>query len=78
MNGNIYIYIYIYIYISLVAAPCLHPSCILSLFLQDKTRPAEFQKAEGLTIVPKESDTSVLPLDKFRQFFNPEHLFGSN
>ncbi|KAF8072816.1 HHL1 [Scenedesmus sp. PABB004] len=42
--------------------------------IRDKTRPGEFQKAEGLTIIPKESEIVALPLDKLRAFFSPDSL----
>lgn len=47
---------------------------LLLLLCQDKSRPGEFQKAENLTIIPKESEVVQLPLDKFKQFFSPENL----
>eukprot|EP00882_Tetradesmus_deserticola_P006730 GHRQ01007083.1.p1 GENE.GHRQ01007083.1~~GHRQ01007083.1.p1 ORF type:complete len:180 (+),score=72.56 GHRQ01007083.1:357-896(+) len=42
--------------------------------IRDQSRPADFAKAEGLTLVPKESEVAQLPLDKFKQFFSPESL----
>ncbi|KAF6251809.1 hypothetical protein COO60DRAFT_1557045 [Scenedesmus sp. NREL 46B-D3] len=42
--------------------------------IRDQTRPADFQKADGLTIIPKEAEVMQLPLDKFKQFFSPESL----
>eukprot|EP00878_Enallax_costatus_P001817 GHUV01001975.1.p1 GENE.GHUV01001975.1~~GHUV01001975.1.p1 ORF type:complete len:229 (+),score=77.60 GHUV01001975.1:95-781(+) len=42
--------------------------------IRDKSKPGEYQKADGLTLVPKESELVQMPLDKFKAFFSPENL----
>lgn len=48
---------------------------------QDKSKPGEFQKTEGLTIIPNEAVVSENPITAFQKFFSPESLgamFGSS
>jgi len=42
--------------------------------IRDKSKPGEFQKAEGLTIIPPEAEVNEQPLQKFQKFFSPESL----
>eukprot|EP00879_Flechtneria_rotunda_P020886 GHRR01021991.1.p2 GENE.GHRR01021991.1~~GHRR01021991.1.p2 ORF type:complete len:122 (+),score=34.94 GHRR01021991.1:742-1107(+) len=42
--------------------------------VRDKSKPGEFQKAEGLTIIPREAETAQMPLDRLKQFFSPANL----
>ncbi|WIA08887.1 hypothetical protein OEZ85_008307 [Tetradesmus obliquus] len=44
--------------------------------IRDQSRPGDFQKTEGLTIIPKESEVMQLPIDKFKAFFSPDNLLG--
>jgi hypothetical protein len=41
---------------------------------QDKRRPGDFAKAEGLTIIPPEAEVANNPLTAFQKFFSPESL----
>lgn len=55
--------------------PCLpFRACAAVLSLQDKSKPGEFQKAEGLTIVPSEAEVMENPITAFQKFFSPESL----
>ncbi len=45
-----------------------------AMLAQDKSRPRDFQKAEGLTVVPREAEIRQLPLDKARAFFSADSL----
>jgi hypothetical protein len=48
---------------------------------QDKSKPGEFQKTEGLTIIPNEAVVSENPITAFQKFFSPDSLgamFGSS
>jgi hypothetical protein len=49
---------------------------LLHSLLQDQSRPADFQKAEGLIVIPKEAEVAQLPIDKFKSFFGG--LLGSS
>jgi hypothetical protein len=42
--------------------------------IRDKSKPNDFQKAEGLTFIPREGDLVQMPLDKLKAFFSPENL----
>jgi hypothetical protein len=42
--------------------------------VQDKTRPGDYAKAEGLTIIPPEAEINDQPLNKFQKFFSSESL----
>lgn len=59
----------------------LHAAAALLLCAQDKSKPNEYQKPEGLTQIPRESELGQMPLDKFKAFFSPESLgtlFGAS
>jgi hypothetical protein len=51
------------------AAPRRHPQRP-----QDKTRPKDWNKAEGVTILPSEAEVLQQPLDRFKAFFSPDSL----
>jgi hypothetical protein len=41
---------------------------------QDRTKPGDFQKAEGLTILPSEAQLSQLPIQQLQKFFSPDTI----
>lgn len=42
--------------------------------IRDKSKPNEYIKAEGLTIIPKESELTEMPLDRLKRFLSPDSL----
>jgi hypothetical protein len=67
----------------IMEAVCSQPinSFEFAFKIRDKSKPGEFQKTEGLTIIPNEAVVSENPITAFQKFFSPESLgamFGSS
>jgi hypothetical protein len=41
---------------------------------QDRSRPGDYQKAEGLTILPPEATLQVSPISELQSFLSPDNL----
>lgn len=45
--------------------------------IQDKSRPGDWNKPEGLTILPPESELELKAVDRFKAFFSADSISGA-